>query len=365
MVRIVLLRLLESYFRHRWLYVLPIVIVVVAGGVYVLSMPPEYSASGQIYVSQENLLANLTSTSSSGSWWSSAAQVTVTEIDELIGTQAFVRTVIQKTDLEPRMSLGPESIDETITHVRDILSTRAVGDKLVEISATGDDPNIVYQVVISTMDAYVQWKINSGYQESIAARTFFDNLIAPYQSDVDKTRSDLVSFLTAHPNPVRGDRPPAEQMELDRLQQSVQKAEDRLSSARNNEESARLSQVQSESVTKQTYMVIDQPQMPQVAALSSKTILTNMVIFLAVGVFLMVVGVAGGALLDRSLRFPIDVRHGLSLPVLAMVPVGQLLALSAATADQSVPLPAAPAVADRVASDDSAQGDSSVLQPQT
>jgi capsular polysaccharide biosynthesis protein len=365
MVRIVLLRLLESYFRHRWLYVLPVVIAVVAGGVYVLSMPPEYSASGQIYVSQENLLANLTSTNSGGSWWTSAAQSTVSEIDELLGTQAFVRTVIQKTDLEPRMAQGPDSVNETISYVRDLLSTQAVGDKLVEIGATGDDPNIVYQVVISTMDAYVQWKINSGYQESIAARTFFDNLIAPYQSDVDKTRGDLVSFLTAHPDPVRGDRPPAEQMELDRLKQAVQSAEERLSTARDNEESARLSQVQSESVTKQTYMVIDQPQVPQVAAVSSKTILTNMAIFLVVGIFLMVVGVAGGALLDRSLRFPIDVRHGLSLPVLAMVPVGRPLTPSPATADQSVPSPVVPAIADRVASDDSAQGDPSALQPQT
>ncbi|NNJ11087.1 lipopolysaccharide biosynthesis protein [Chloroflexales bacterium ZM16-3] len=364
MVRIVLLRLLESYFRHRWLYVLPIVIAVVAGGVYVLSIPPEYSASGQIYVSQTNLLADLTSSNTSGSWWVSAAQSTVTEIDELMGTQAFVRTVIQKTDLEQDMSAGPDAVAETISYVRDILSTQAVGDKLVEISATGDDPDLVYQVVTSTMDAYVQWKINSGYQESIAARTFFDNLITPYQGELDQARNDLVAFLSAHPTPVRGDRPPAEQMELDRLQQAVQAADDRLSTARGNEESARLSQVQSESVTKQTYMVIDQPQIPQEAAVSSKTIISNMAIFLVVGIFLMVVGVAGGALIDRSLRFPIDVRHGLSLPVLAMVPVGKPLIPAVATADQAAAAPV-PTSVDRVSSDEGTQGDSSVLQPQT
>jgi uncharacterized protein involved in exopolysaccharide biosynthesis len=351
MVRIVLLRLLESYFRHRWLYVLPVVIAVAAGVAYVMNKPPEYNASGRLYVSQQNLLADLTSSSQSGSWWISAAQSTVTELNELIGTQAFIRTVIQKTDLENGMSAGPQAIDETITYARKILTVQTVGDKLVDISATSDDPNVAYQIVLSTMDAYVQWKINNGYQESIAARSFFDDLIKPYQNEVDKARSDLGTYLTAHPAPVRGDRPPVEQLEVDRLQAAVKRAEDRLNTARDNEESARLSQAKSESVTKQTYMVIDQPQMPQDAKISTKTIATNIAIFLVVGIFLSAAGIAGGALIDRSLRFPIDVRHGLSLPVLAMVPVAKPVILAAAP--QTAPAP-----------DEGAQNDASVLQPQ-
>lgn len=357
MVRIVLLRLLESYFRHRWLYVLPIVIGLIAGGGYVASIPPEYTASGRLYVAQENLLANLTSSNTGGSFWISASDSTVSEIYELMNTQAFVRSVIQKTDLEQNMSAGPTAVDETITYVRKIVNVQSAGSNLVDISATGDDPNVVYQVVISLMDAYVQWKINNGYQESTAARNFFDNLMKPYQDEVDQARSDLVAFLTAHPEPVRGSRPPAEQMELDRLQSAVQRASDRLNSARDNEENARLAQVQSESVTKQTYMVIDQPQIPQEAKVSTKTIATNLIIFLAVGIFLTVVGVAGGALLDRSLRFPIDVRHGLSLPVLAMVPVGRAISPQAVTADQ-------PSTSLATAAAAKESGDTSVLQPQ-
>jgi hypothetical protein len=172
----------------------------------------------------------------------------------------------------------------------------------------------------------------------------------PYQDQLDQTRSDLVTYLTDHPQPVRGERPPEEQLELDRLQALVKQAEDRLSSAQNNAESARLSQAKSESVTKQTYMVIDQPQMPQDAKVSTKAIATSLAIFLVVGLFLSVAGIAGGALLDRSLRFPIDVRHGLSLPVLAMVPVAKPIILSLATADNASP-------------EENAKGDPSILQP--
>jgi capsular polysaccharide biosynthesis protein len=361
MVRIIILRLLESYFRHRWLYLVPVVIALAAGGVFVAITPPSYSASGQLYVSQQNLLADLTSSNTGGSWWTSAAQATVTEINELIGTQAFIRSVIKKTDLEKQMADGPAAVDETITYARQILSIQPVGDKLVEISAKGEDPAIVYQIVVSTMDAYVQWKINSGYQESIAASTFFDNLIKPYQDEVDQTRSDLVTFLTDHPQPVRGDRPPEETMEMDRLQALVTQAEERLNSAKNNAESARLSQAKSESITKQTYMVIDQPQMPQDAKISTKAIATNLVIFLVVGIFLSVAGIVGGSLIDHSLRFPIDVRHGLSLPVLAMVPVAKPIILSLSAVEQPVLTPAAPA--ESVNSEEGAKGDPSILRP--
>jgi uncharacterized protein involved in exopolysaccharide biosynthesis len=374
MVRIVLLRLLESYFRHRWLYVLPVVIAVASGAAFVTTRPPEYTSSGRLYVTQENLLADLTSSNTSGSWWVSAAQATVAELNELLGTQAFIRTVIQKTKMEEWMSRGPNAVDDTITYAREILSIQAVGDKLVDISVTSDDPEVSHQLVLSTMDAYVQWKINNGYQESIAAQSFFESLIQPYQDEVDKARTNLVAFLTEHPEPVRGDRPPAESLEVERLQTAVQRAEDRLNTARDNEESARLSQVQSESVTKQTYLVIDQPQMPQTAEVSFKTIAINMAVFLVVGIFLAVAGIAGGALIDRSLRFPIDVRHGLSLPVLAMVPATRPVILAAAPATVAEPetTPAAPATADEVEeatpaadeADEVTQGKTPLLQPQ-
>jgi len=341
MVRIVVLRLLESYFRHRWLNLVPILIAFTIGTGYILSTPPTYSASGRLYVSLQNLLADLTSSNSGGSWYTSASQTTVTEINELIGTQAFIRLVVKKTDLEQYMADGPAAVDETYTYARKILTVQSVGDKLVEFSATGEDPAVVYQIVASTMDAYVQWKINSGYQESTAASTFFDNLIKPYQDEADQAHSDLITFLTDHPEPVRGTRPPEEQIELSRLETLVTKAEERLSSAKNNAESARLSQAKSESITRQTYMVIDQPQMPQDAKTSTKKALTTLGIFVVVGIFLSVVVVAGGALIDRSLRFPIDVRHGLSLPVLAMVPVAQMITLSPISVEQSASLPVA------------------------
>jgi hypothetical protein len=43
-------------------------------------------------------------------------------------------------------------------------------------------------------------------------------------------------------------------------------------------------------------------------------------IFVVVGAVIAAGTVAGGAVLDRSFRFPIDVEYGLALPVLSTVP---------------------------------------------
>jgi hypothetical protein len=43
-------------------------------------------------------------------------------------------------------------------------------------------------------------------------------------------------------------------------------------------------------------------------------------IFVVVGIILTIVCIIGGALLDRSFRFPLDVLTSLDLPVLALVP---------------------------------------------
>ncbi|ACL24962.1 GumC domain-containing protein [Chloroflexus aggregans] len=321
MVRLIILRLLESFFRRPLLSVAPFVIGVLLGAGYILLSPPEFLSSGKIYIEKDSLLASLTSSKSDASWWVTPAQATTNELYELLATNAFVRAAIQQTKLEPYMSGGPDVVWETFTFFRDTISINPLGDKLVEIRATTDDPELSYQMVVATMDTYLKWKLNTDFQESVAAQKFFEDLIAPYQADVDQARQALIDFLSANPEPVRGDRPPGEQFQLDQLRAALARAEERLSTAQENEESARLALVKNESLIRQTYQIVDQPEIPLRAEFSITTFVKNMIIFVVIGLFLSVSLIGGGALIDRSLRFPIDVRNSLNLPLLAVVPL--------------------------------------------
>ncbi|WP_448337107.1 lipopolysaccharide biosynthesis protein [Chloroflexus aurantiacus] len=331
MVRLIILRLLESFFRRPLLSLAPFVLALLIGVGYILFSPPEYLSSGKIYVEKESLLASLTSSDSDVSWWVTPAQATSNEIYELLATNTFVRSAIQQTKLEPLMAGGPDVVWETFTFFRDTISVNTLGDKLVEIRATTDDPELSYQMVVATMDTYLKWKMNNDFQESIAAQKFFEELIAPYQADVDAARQALIDFLSANPEPVRGERPPGEQFQLDQLQAALARAEERLSAAQENEESARLALVKNESLIRQTYQIIDQPEIPLRAEFSITGFVKNMVIFVAIGIFLSASLIGGGALLDRSLRFPVDVQNGLGVPLLALVPFSKEVSVPAST----------------------------------
>lgn len=324
MLRLILLRFLESYFRHRFLHLVPIAMMAVAAGVFLAISPLSYSTSGKLYVERGSLLASLTATSQDGSWWLTAAQLTTNEINELLGTQAFVRSVVQKTRLEAELSGGPDQIEQVFATVRRSIWLMPRGDKLLEIGANTEDPDLARELVTGLMDAYIQWKLNTDYQESVAAQAFFNTLIPSYQENLDKARADLVAFLNNYPEPVRGDRPADEAIELDRLTQIVSQAEERLNSALANEENARLSLAKSESVTRQTYLLIDQAELPRGPTVSLRRQVLDAAIFVGVGVVLSIFGVVASALLDRSIRFPIDARQWLSLATLAALPEGKV-----------------------------------------
>lgn len=328
MVRLIILRLTESFFRNRGLYQLPVVLMIVLAGLYVLFAPRVYVSSGTLYVQEGSLLSSLAGSGGGGSWWITPAQAAVSEFNELMGTDAFVRSVVHKTALEATITSDPSLTDEAIWEVRQSVSFSAVGDNLIRFSGTFGDPIIAQQIAQATIDTYLQWKLNTDQRESVVAQEFFAKQIEPFQQELAQAQTELRAFLEAHPEPVRGNRPTDEALALDQLRGRVSQAIDRIENARTRSDDARLAQSIAESEVYQKYRVVDAPQLPVKPTLGIRGVLMNIVIFVAVGVFLSVIGIAGGAVLDRSLRFPLDVRHSLSLPVLAMMPDTRQAAIS-------------------------------------
>jgi capsular polysaccharide biosynthesis protein len=320
MLRLFMLRFLESYFRHRFLNLLPIVLLIGVSVLSVLKVKPVYISRGGLYVQKESLLASLTSLNDTGFAWVTPAQATVDEFKEMLQTDAFIRSMIQQTDLETELVAQPAQADQMYQTVRSAVWVQVLGNNLIQIGATHGNGPVAHQLATATLETYLQWKINTAQQESISAQTFFSDLLKTYEADLEVAQQAMQIYLEDHPAPLRGDRPPAEQLEIDRQQANINIAAARLTSAQEKEESARLAMAQAESKTRQSYLIVDAPAFPFAPENSKKTALTGAAIQVVVGVILAVVLVVLGALIDRSLRFPIDVRHGLDLPVLAAVP---------------------------------------------
>lgn len=319
MLRLVVLRLLESYFRHRWLYLLPIVLMAVASLAYVSSLSPTYIVSGTLYVQNDTLLSSLTDIGSDGFSYVTPAQATTGELYQLLNSKAFLRAIIQQTDMEAKMGLGETVATETIDDAKAAIWLQELGNNLVMIAAQHEMPRIAHQLATATIESYIQWKINLNREESVAAQNFFTDLIKTYQAAVDPARQALDSYLKTRPKPIQGDRPEEESAEIKRLQAALDTAEERLRRAENQEESARLALTQAESTVRQTYFVVDAPTRPLTPQQPLKEIVLTIALFIMAGAFISFTGIVGGALLDDTFRFPIDVTHGLTLPVLTMV----------------------------------------------
>ena len=320
MLRLISLRMMESYFRHRWLYLLPMVLMVMAASLYFVYSKPEYISRGVLFVKQESLLAELTSVKGTSFSWQTPASLTVGEMNELLQTDSFIRAVIQDTDLEARMDGGTDIVNQSIAEVRKAVWVSALGDNQLRVNASHENPQLAYQFVNGIIDSFLDWKINADRNDSKAARTFFTDLIGNYQAEIDAARQNLYDYYEAHPEPIKGERSIVEQLEIARLESELDLATSRFASALDKDENARLAAAQAEGDVYQSYVVVDSPVISNSPEISLKQIALEAAVFLLAGFLLSLIAIAGGALLDRSLRFPIDVWHGLHLPVLASVP---------------------------------------------
>lgn len=321
MITLLIYRFLESYFRHRWWYLLPIVLMIVAAGVFITTSKPKYIARGSIYVQKETFLSALNSvTPENTSWWTTPAQSVTNEITELLRTDAFIRAVIHDTALEDKMDEGSEVVSETIKEARESVWIAPLGENQIQINAAHEEAEIAHQIANSVLSSFVQWQVNAQRTEGEAALTFFADLIKVYQANLETARESLKNYLQENPPPLRGERNEIQILEIGRLQGDVEIARARYTNALEKEENARLALAQIEGDTRQSYTIIDAPLLPEKPEVSRRQLAIQAGIFLLVGVILSIAAIAGNMILDRTFRFPIDVYYGTHLPVLAMIP---------------------------------------------
>jgi hypothetical protein len=321
MTRLILLRILESYFRHRWLHLIPVALFAVAAVVYLAVLwKPQYVSYGVLYVQGESLLSTLNSVRGGGFSWITPAQATAEEIVELLHTDAFVRAAIARTPLEEGMKSGAQEERETIAGAREAIWTIQQGKNQVLVGASHEDGEIAYELVQAVFEVYVQWKINSDIQQGLTAHSFYDEVAGDYKVALDDARADLLAYLEEHPGPLRGERSAVEQVQINRLQAEVDLAASRYGSALEKREAALLAQSQTEGDVRQSYYVLDAPRLPSEPEISKRKIAQNFLVFLGAGLVLSIISIVGSALMDRSCRFPLDAQMGLGLPVLGVVP---------------------------------------------
>jgi uncharacterized protein involved in exopolysaccharide biosynthesis len=308
-------RLLESLFSRPFLTALPIVAFAALGVLSVKSSKADYVSSGVLSVSKSTLLADLAGTGADAPFsWETQAALTSKDINELLGTNEFAMDVAKDAGLGSALESGLMLLSD----VRQSISAYPSGTNLVTIRVATDDPALSLALATSTIKSFTQWVIDGDVAQSTAAEAFFADLLTTYESDLDEARAALSAYQDAHPTEEGSE--PKQTVELSQLESDVDLATQRISSAIEKNEDARLSTATATSDITQRLRVVDDPTLPFAPESSRKTMVLTIATFVIVGMLFAIGFVAAGAVLDRSVRYVGDVQSRLHLDVLAVVP---------------------------------------------
>ena len=311
-------RLLETFFRRWYLYVIPVVLVTAFGVATVLGRSASYRSSGVILVNRDSLLNQLTAARGQNTFGvDSPATFTSREFNTLLGTEAFIQSIIKGAGLTTAVKSGAL----TEVSVRRSLWAFAQGDELVAINAASDNPELSFRLAQSTIDSYLQWEVDNDVAQSQSTEKFFEQLLVPYQQRLDAAQAALAKYVAAHPAPGQDASRPADELaQIQSLTEAVNRADDQLSTARSSLSAAQIASAQSSTDVAQRLRIVDAPKQPVAPEPHRRKDALTLVFFMALGVLVSAAALVVATLLDRGVRYPEEIESDLQLPVLGTVP---------------------------------------------
>jgi len=313
-------RLLDTFFRRRWLYLTPVILFTLLGIASFFRSGSGYQSVGVIDVANGTVLSELTSLKGDQKFgFETPSASTAKAMTSLIGTDNFVDSIAKAAGVTGALQRGELSP----VALRSAIAVTTDGDNLVQISATTNNPELSSRLAQGTIDSFMEYVVSGDEAESTAAEKFFNAQLKAYQSQLEQAQTALRDYATTHPGGPQDLRPLDEQVEIERLKSAVQSAQDTFTAAQQKSDEARLASEQSRSDVAQQLRVIDKPKVPTAPMPRLIKGVITVVLFMFVGGFLSVGAVVVASALDRSLRSAEDVEQLLDLPVLAVVPDGQ------------------------------------------
>jgi len=188
-------RVLEAFFRHALLIVLPIIVIplVVAAALY--STPPQYEAQAGMWVEQATYLTH----SDDVNRYLSPAVNQKNRLLELMQTRTFLFGVAGKTSMMDLTTAqnGFEQISAIFARDFDVT---AGGEHLLVLRFRSEDRDTALQVVTTIVEMFKSRYAADRYGQAQVAITFYQSRLTEAEAQLVSARSDLAKYLTANPS---------------------------------------------------------------------------------------------------------------------------------------------------------------------
>jgi uncharacterized protein involved in exopolysaccharide biosynthesis len=314
----IVIRLLETFFRRWYFYLVPFVAIVGLGLSSIASTPTEFKSEGVITTSNASLLSELTDVGTGTPFsFETAATLTSRKIASLMGTAAFARKVAEGAGLTSALESGAI----TLGAIRFAVSTYPVGDDLLAVSATTIEPELSRRLVESTINTYIDEVVDVELTQAQTAETVLKRRLDRRQADLDAANAALAEFVEENPEPaLGGDRPFDEQVTMDQLAATVERADRQFTETLSQYEAAQLVTEQTRAEVDQRIRVVDPPERPLFAQPQRRAMVLKLALFTVLGALVSIALIASVTALDHTVRREADIEAQAGLAVVATVP---------------------------------------------
>jgi hypothetical protein len=315
-------KVLEAFFRHKLLILLPpILITLIVGPAAYFTAPVYYEGWAAVWAGQATYLG----VTDQDNPYMTPAQSQGGRLGELLKTQTFLIDVVRRTPLAP-LSATPAGQQQLQTLVVEQVSTQPGGNNLLVIRYRGPTPQTTMQVLQALLDAYREKTLNDRSSQGTLAVSFYESRVQAVEEKAAQSNEGLRRYIQGHARlqddlALSGDlanQAAVADPQLVQLQHQAEFDQKELEDAKASLQKAQFQVDASLEGQDLSFQVIDAPHIPNGASRDLKKLLLAP----AAGLLLALIG--SGVLLvvlvasDRSVRAESDLSPGVH--VLGVVP---------------------------------------------
>ncbi len=334
-------KLLEAFFRHKFLLILPAILIpAIVTPIAIKLTPPVYETGVSVWIDRPAYL-NLKDNSEP---WTSPVETQSSRLNDLLHTRAFLNDVAQRTSLASltQTPAGEQALSDLVTRGVTVGSGGGTAgaapanasQHLLVVKAQAPTAQVSYEMAKAIVDAYQEKTAADQADQASVGVDFYQQQLQDAQQQLNKANQDLRRYVVGQQadgsdtstQPDAGQQSlPAVMLDpkLGTLQANVQQAQLAVNNAQ-----AALNQAQQDATAaaqgqQYGFQILDPAEMPTAPTVQTKKIIiypiAAVVIGLGLSCMLLVLLVAS----DRSMRSEQDGSLG-GVRVLGTVPMLRL-----------------------------------------
>jgi uncharacterized protein involved in exopolysaccharide biosynthesis len=187
-------KVLEAFFRHALLIVLPAILIPMVVVAWVFSTPPQYEAAAGIWVERP---AYLSYSGDELTRYLPPATVQRNRLTELMRTRSFIADVVADTPLAAYMDSGSEvGIDQVFARDFEVIQS---GDHLLFLKFRAEHRDTALGIVNAVVEQFRAWASEDRRAQAQLAISFYEARLTDGDASLAEARAELAKYLDANP----------------------------------------------------------------------------------------------------------------------------------------------------------------------